>query len=49
MCPRGQGRPLGLHLCGLLFTAKILQEAVHLTSPYLGQITYKIEQQNARF
>ena len=24
---------------GLLFTAKILQEAVHLTSSYLGQIT----------
>ena len=23
----------------LLYTAKILQEAVHLTSPYLGQIT----------
>ena len=26
----------------LLFTAKILQYAKHLTSPYLGQITYKI-------
>ena len=27
---------------GLLFTAKILHEAVELTSSYLGQITYKI-------
>ena len=26
----------------LLFTAKILQEAMYLTSPYLDQITYKI-------
>ena len=26
----------------LLFTAKILQEAMCLTSPYLGQISYKI-------
>ena len=26
----------------LLFTGKILQEAMYLTSPYLGQITYKI-------
>ena len=25
----------------LLFTAKILQDAKYLTSPYLGQITYK--------
>ena len=24
------------------FTAKILQEAMYFTSPYLGQITYKI-------
>ena len=27
---------------GLLFTAKILQEAMYFTSPYLGQSTYKI-------
>ena len=27
---------------GLLFTATILQEAMYFTSPYLGQITYKI-------
>ena len=26
----------------LLFTGKILQEAMYLTSSYLGQITYKI-------
>ena len=26
----------------LLFTVKKLQEAVYLTSPYQGQITYKI-------
>ena len=26
----------------LLFTAKKLQEALYLTAPYLGQITYKI-------
>ena len=26
----------------LLFTAKILQEAIYITFPYLGQITYKI-------
>ena len=25
---------------GLLFTAKMLQETIHLTSPYLDQITY---------
>ena len=25
----------------LLFTAKILQDAMYLTSPYQGQITYK--------
>ena len=36
-------------LSGLLFTAKILHEAVYLTSPYLGQITFKIESPNARF
>ena len=27
---------------GFLFIAKILQEAMYFTSPYLGQITYKI-------
>ena len=27
---------------GLLFTAELLQEAMYFTSPYLGQITYKI-------
>ena len=32
----------GISLSGLLFTAKILQEVVHLTSLYLGQIIYKI-------
>ena len=26
----------------LLFTTRILQEAMYFTSPYLGQITYKI-------
>ena len=26
----------------LLFTARLLQETMYLTSPYLGQITYKI-------
>ena len=26
----------------LLFTAKILQETMYFTSPYQGQITYKI-------
>ena len=31
----------------LLFTAKILYEAMYLTSPYLVQITYKIKPQNA--
>ena len=36
-------------LTGLLFTAKILYEAIYLTSPYLGQRTYKIKLQNARF
>ena len=30
----------GKSLSGLLFTAKILQETMHLTSPYLDQITY---------
>ena len=34
---------------GLLFTAKMWQETVHLTSPYVDQITYKkIKLQNAR-
>ena len=27
---------------GLLFTAEVLQEAMYLTYPYLGQTTYKI-------
>ena len=27
-------------LSGLLFTAKMLQETMHLTFPYLDQITY---------
>ena len=27
---------------GLLFTAKILQEAMYFTVPYLAKITYKI-------
>ena len=27
---------------GLLFTAKTLQKAMYFTSPYVGQITYKI-------
>ena len=31
----------GKYLTGLLFTAKILREAMFLTSSYLGQITYK--------
>ena len=30
----------GKSLSGLLFTAKMLQETMHLTSPYLDQITY---------
>ena len=30
-----------------LFTAKVLQEAMYLTFPYLDQITYKIQPQNA--
>ena len=29
-------------ISGLLFTAKILHEAMYLAFPYLGQITYKI-------
>ena len=33
----------------LLFTAKILQEVMHFTSLYLGQITNKIQPQNVRF
>ena len=33
----------------IIFAAKILQEAMFLTSSYLGQITYKIQFQNARF
>ena len=33
----------------LLLTAKILQEPMYLTSPYPGQITYKILPQSARF
>ena len=33
----------------LLFTAKIWHEAMYLISLYLGQITYKLEPQNARF
>ena len=37
------------YLTGLLFTAKILLEAIHFTSLYQGQITYKILPQNARF
>ena len=36
-------------LSGLLFTAKILQEVMYRTSPYLSQTTYKILLQNARF
>ena len=32
-----------------LFTAEILQEAMYFISPYVGQITYKIQPQNARF
>ena len=32
-----------------LFTAEILHEAMYLTFPYLGQITYKILPQTARF
>ena len=32
----------GQFLSGLLFTAKILHEAMYFTSPYLDQFTYKI-------
>ena len=32
-------------LSGLLFTAKIMQETLFLTSPYLGHITHKIQPQ----
>ena len=32
-------------LSGLLFTAKIIHEALFLTSPYLGHITHKIQPQ----
>ena len=39
----------GISSSGLLFTAIILHEAMHLYFPYLGQITYKIYHQNARF
>ena len=30
-------------MSGLLFTAKIMQEALFLTSLYVGQITYEIQ------
>ena len=33
---------LGKDSTGLLFTAKILQEAMYFIYPNLGQITYKI-------
>ena len=33
---------LRVDFTGLLFTAKILQEAMYLTSPYSGQISCKI-------
>ena len=31
-----------MYSIGFIFTAKILQEAMHFTSFYLGHITYKI-------
>ena len=39
--PGYPGRTCRNSLSGLLFTAKILQKAMCLTSPYMDQITYK--------
>ena len=41
-CFHDKAKSLGKSLSGLLITAKILQEAIYFTFPYLGQITYKI-------